>query len=292
MAAGADLDLVYAFDVEDEDGARDLEVPDDVPKLSAAIAELGARLVVIDPLNAHLSASTDSWKDHGIRKAVAPLARMADECDTAVVLVVHLNKQKGGDPLYRPGGSIGNVGAARSLLGFGRDPDDEDGPRRLLGQLKSNWGVLATTQVYELRAETVLAGEEVIDTSRLVFVEESDADAASAFGVPRQTEARGADAEEAIGEQLADLQPHPSREVKSAVMAELDVSEPTVSVPRTGWPSAASSSSTRAASRAGRPGSSSSTRSAPARSRAARSASPRARRCAVGSTPFQSVTRL
>src|SRR4051812_39128797 len=41
----------------------------------------------------------------------------------------HLNKSPGGNALYRVGGSIGLVGAARSLLAFGRDPDDPDGER-------------------------------------------------------------------------------------------------------------------------------------------------------------------
>lgn len=168
IAAGADLDLVAKFDVVDADGARNLDLPDDVAALDGAAAETGARLVVIDPLNAHLAGSIDSWKDHGIRRALAPLARLADERDCAVMVVAHLNKQKSGDPLYRVGGSIGNVGAARSVLAFGRDPDDPDGERgnqRLLGHLACNWGSLADTQLYELEGLAVEADGEVIDVA-------------------------------------------------------------------------------------------------------------------------------
>jgi len=72
------------------------------------------------------------------RLALAPLTRMAEEHECAVLVVVHLNKQRGGDPLYRIGGSIGQVGAARSVLSFGRDPDDPDGePGRMQDEFRA-----------------------------------------------------------------------------------------------------------------------------------------------------------
>jgi AAA domain/Bifunctional DNA primase/polymerase, N-terminal len=229
-AAGANLDLVGTVAVQDGEHARGLQLPGDIGELDAFVAQTGARLLVIDPLNAHLAGQIDSWKDHGIRAALAPLSRLAENHQIAVIAVVHLNKQKGGDPLYRPNGSIGYVGAARSLLAFGRDPDDPDGEqgkRRLLGHLGGNWGVQVPTQVYEIEGVSVKLDDDLIDTVRLRYVEDVDAAAGAAFGT-RANEDRGVDCEEAIAEHLGDLQPHPSREVKSAVMAELDVSEPTV----------------------------------------------------------------
>ncbi len=229
-AAGADLDLVGTIEIQEDDGARGLQLPDDIAELDSFVAKSRARLLVVDPLNAFLAGSIDSWKDHGIRRALAPLAQLAEEHEIAVVVVVHLNKQTGGNPLYRPNGSIGYSGAARSCLAFGRDPDDPDGEqgrRRLLGQFGVNWGVTMPTEVYELEGVTVSLDGSIIDTVRLRYVGETDAPAGAAFG-SRATEDRGADCEDAIGEQLADMQPHPSRTVKSAVMAELDVSERTV----------------------------------------------------------------
>ena len=229
-AAGADLDLVGTLSIQDDDAARGLQLPADIPRLDAFVAETGARLFVIDPLNAFLAGSIDSWKDHGIRAALEPLARLAERHLIAIIVVVHLNKQPGGNPLYRPNGSIGYAGAARSCLSFGRDPDDPDGERgrrRLLGQFGANWGVEMPTQVYEIEGVTVELDDEAIETVRLQYVGETDAPAGAAFGA-RAPEDRGADCEDAIGEQLSDLQPHPSRTVKSAVMAELGVSERTV----------------------------------------------------------------
>jgi hypothetical protein len=228
IAAGADRRLTAAFDIHDEHGGRNMELPEDVTELAAAIAGIGASLVVVDPLNAHLSTALDSFKDHGIRKALAPLGRMAEDLDLAAVVVCHLNKNTGGQPLYRTGGSIGYVGAARSVLGFGPDPEDEeDGALRLLEHIKSNWSDLAPTQQYRMEPATIVVDGEIHATNRLIYLGEVDRAAGAAFG-GRAPEDRGQDAEEAIGEQLADLQPHPSREVKTAVMDELSCSEPTV----------------------------------------------------------------
>jgi hypothetical protein len=228
VAAGAERHLVAAFDIHDEHGGRNMELPDDVAELAAMVTEMGAALVVVDPLNAHLSTALDSFKDHGIRKALAPLARMADDLEVACVVVCHLNKDKGGSPLYRTSGSIGYVGAARSVLGFGPDPEDEeDGPLRLLEHVKSNWSDLAPTEQYRMEAASIVVDGDIHATNRLVYVGEVERDAGAAFG-KRVPEDRRADAEEAIAEQLRDLLPHPSRGVKTAVMDELSCSDRTV----------------------------------------------------------------
>jgi AAA domain len=230
VAVGADLELTKKFDVVDEDGPRYPNLPEDVHLLEAAVADHQVRLVVIDPLNAFLSGTVDSWKDHGVRRALAPLARMAEDQRCAVLVIVHLNKQRGGDPLYRIGGSIGQVGAARSVLSFGRDPDDPDedrGSRRLLGHLASNWAELEPTQLYEIESVDVEVDDEWHRTSRLIYRGDTDQGAGDAFGT-RARDDRGEDCEEAILDQLDDRKPHPSRTVKSAVMKELGVSARTV----------------------------------------------------------------
>src|SRR5215207_10963186 len=65
-----------------------------------------------------------------------------------------------------------------------------------------------------------------VSTTRLRFVEETDASAAAVFGA-RDREDRAEDAEEAIAERLADGA-RASKDVKTSVIAELGVSERTV----------------------------------------------------------------
>ena len=64
------------------------------------------------------------------------LAAVADRTGCTVLLLRHLNKASGRDPLYRGGGSIGIVGAARAGLLVASDPDDPE--RRVLASVKSN----------------------------------------------------------------------------------------------------------------------------------------------------------
>jgi putative DNA primase/helicase len=131
-AAGADSSRVLALDsviagVTDEGKpiVRDPHLGD-VPQIEAAVIENGIALVVIDVLMAFLPDGTDSHKDQDVRKLLRRLKEMAERTGAAVLLLRHLNKAGGGHPLYRGGGSIGIVGAARSGLLAARDPDDAE----------------------------------------------------------------------------------------------------------------------------------------------------------------------
>lgn len=173
-AAGADLERVELFTVPDADGERPFTIPDDVPRLETYAQASGARLVVIDPLNAHLSEQTNAHRDHSVRRTLAPLAAMAQRLDVAVLVVLHLNKAAGTDALYRVGGSVGLVGGARSVLLFTHDPDDEpDGTRRALGHIKSNWSTLAETTIYEHEPVEVTVDGATVQTHRLALIGES-----------------------------------------------------------------------------------------------------------------------
>lgn len=57
---------------------------------------------------------------------MAPLAKMAEETCAAILLVRHLSKSGGPNAVYRGGGSIGIIGAARAGLLVARDPEDEE----------------------------------------------------------------------------------------------------------------------------------------------------------------------
>jgi RecA-family ATPase len=108
----------------------------DIDALRKAILEVGAKLVTIDPLMAFLPSEIDSYRDQDVRRGLAPLKDLAEETGAAIVLVRHLNKNQGGSAIYRGGGSIGIVGAARVGLLVAKDPDDAQ--RRVLAVTKNN----------------------------------------------------------------------------------------------------------------------------------------------------------
>lgn len=153
-AAGADVTRVHAIEgktmIDPDSGERYLRPLSlaDVYDLDTAMAQTSARLLVVDVLMAFLPAGTDSHKDQDIRRVLSALGAAGERNRCTVLLLRHLNKAKGGDPLYRGGGSIGIVGAARSGLLVAADPDDPT--RRVLASVKSNLGAMPDSLAYRL----------------------------------------------------------------------------------------------------------------------------------------------
>lgn len=138
QAAGADLSrVVLLAGVKDATGER-MPCLGDLNAIEAVVQKVDAALVVVDPFMAFLG-SKDSHKDQDIRALLAPLAKLAARLLVAVVVVRHLNKNsREGNSLYRGGGTIGIVGAARSSLVVARDPEDTPPARRRIVAINKN----------------------------------------------------------------------------------------------------------------------------------------------------------
>lgn len=159
-AAGANPKRVYhltgvtSCDENGKTAERDVYLPGDLPILEAAIKRMGARLVIIDPLMAFLSSDVNSHRDQDIRGALRPMAALAASTGAAIVLVRHLNKASGASAMYRGGGSIGIIGAARAGLLVAPDPDDPESAkpngRRVLAVVKTNLGVDVPALTYHV----------------------------------------------------------------------------------------------------------------------------------------------
>jgi hypothetical protein len=187
-AAGADVKRVHLLtdvDFVDDKGCprrRPWSMPQDLDVLKLLVVETGARLVVIDPLTAFLSGSVDSYRDQDVRGALAPLARLAEETGAAVALVRHLNKAGGANAVYRGGGSIGIIGAARSALLLAKDPSDPSGNRKVMAREKGNLAPAWNSLAYEL------ASSEEHGCARVRWLGESAQTAATLLAVPASSE--------------------------------------------------------------------------------------------------------
>jgi hypothetical protein len=149
MAAGADRTRVLALDHVGEGAERRLPAfPLDAGYVREAARRIGARLIVVDPLTAYLGPEINAHRDSDCRRALYPLALLAEQTGAAVVVVRHLNKGGSSNPLYRGGGSIGIIGAARSGLLVAKDPDNPD--RRILASTKCNLAKLPVSLAYDL----------------------------------------------------------------------------------------------------------------------------------------------
>jgi len=149
-AAGADLTRVWAFTgiPTPEGGERLPMLPEDGDAIREAVEKHAARMLILDPLFAYVSGEINIFKDGDMRRALQPLVRIGEELGCTSLVLRHLNKAPGGKAIYRGGGSIGIIGAARAGLLVAEDPDDET--RRVLAVVKCNLGPKAPAIAYRL----------------------------------------------------------------------------------------------------------------------------------------------
>jgi hypothetical protein len=220
-AAGGDPARAIALStIPDAEGnERQIAIPDDLHVIEAAIERVGAVLVVIDPLMAFLSGEVNSHRDQDVRRALAPLARLAERTGAAVAVVRHLNKASGGNALYRGGGSIGIVGAARSGLLIAKHPEDDG--RRVLASIKSNLAPPAPSLVFGLSS----TGNGAL---RVDWKGESTLDASALLSAPTDPEERSVlqEARDLLRDVLSEG-PVPASEVKQEAQSA-DISERTL----------------------------------------------------------------
>ena len=114
MEAEADLDRILVID----ESKQGLSLSDE--RIERAIRQTGARLIILDPIQAYVGEKTDMNKANEIRPMFRRLAEIAERTGCAVILIGHLNKAAGGQSAYRGLGSIDFRAAARSVLLIGR----------------------------------------------------------------------------------------------------------------------------------------------------------------------------
>jgi putative DNA primase/helicase len=178
MAAEANLDRVEF--VACRDTSRVLDLTRHLPEIERRAAEHRVKMIVVDPLVAGLPrGDVNSHRDQDVRSVLAPLAAVASKQDLAVIATMHFSKSAV-SALLGAGGSIGFVGAARSILVFGVDPHDEQGasgPNRVLAHAKSNVGRLQKSRAVTLTEHVIDPFGIGIVTSRVEVGDQCDVSA-------------------------------------------------------------------------------------------------------------------
>jgi hypothetical protein len=146
IAAGANLDYVHFAKV----GERNLMLPQEQDLLENAVQDIGAVLVLIDPVMAHADGQINTWKDQDVRIIMSALHAMAARQNCAVVLIRHVVKNQNTRAIYAGGGSVGISGDARA--GLMHIPDYEDDTKRYLVTTKSNLAAKPDTLVYHVES--------------------------------------------------------------------------------------------------------------------------------------------
>ena len=120
VAAGADCSRVLVID----DSEKALTMSDD--RLDEAIITTGAKLVVLDPVQAYLGSAVDMHRANEVRPLMSRIGTLAERYGCAFVLVGHMNKSAMLKANYRGLGSIDFSAAARSVILCARVKDDPD----------------------------------------------------------------------------------------------------------------------------------------------------------------------
>lgn len=155
--AGANLNKISSIGTirgTDDEGnpyERPFLLSRDLPILEAEIERVGATFVYIDPIMAILGSTKDTYKDNEVRDVLFPLKALVEKHMVSCVLVRHLTKARGDNPLLAGNGSIAFIGLARTGLMVVRDPEDDS--QVILSHIKSNIGPIAPGLLYKVHSD-------------------------------------------------------------------------------------------------------------------------------------------
>ena len=192
-AAGADSTRIHYIHVGEDGLAAPPRFPYDGPRLAALLEEVGeVALIVIDPLIEFIDGKVDTHKSQVLRQALASVQPIAGE-RTAVLAVVHLNKNQSTDVMHRmeAGGAFHQVSRGGMILG--EDPDAPRGdPGRILVATPSNLTFLPPALRLEIQgAEVPGQGGETITTAKIAWGDPVDGYTADDLLRPRRDEEEG-----------------------------------------------------------------------------------------------------
>ena len=106
--AGADCERIIVIDESD----KSLSMVDE--RLEEAIVRTGARLLILDPIQAYLGGGMDMNRANEARDMTKKLGALAEKTKCAIILIGHMNKASGNKAAYRGMGSIDFFAVARS----------------------------------------------------------------------------------------------------------------------------------------------------------------------------------
>lgn len=143
--AGADCTRIMVIDESD----KALSMADE--RLEEAIKATGARLLILDPIQAYLGGGMDMNRANEARDMTKKLSALAEKYKCAIVLIGHMNKASGNKAAYRGIGSIDFYAVARSVMLVGRIEGEPE--LRAVVQIKNNLEAFGHPKAFRLSEE-------------------------------------------------------------------------------------------------------------------------------------------
>lgn len=188
IAAAADLDRVHFIDVARIDGSVDrLVLPLDTDALAEFLKFNDVGLTVLDAATSVLDSRLDGNKDREMRRALEPLAKLAQDTDSSVLGIVHLGKAATADTGRAILGSIAWSQVARSVLAVARD---EDEGHLVLSRTKGNLGMEPTSLTCVIVPHDVDTPDGPTNVGRVKWTGETQSNASHLLAGPEAAEER------------------------------------------------------------------------------------------------------
>lgn len=119
LAAGADCSRINTIN----ERVNTVTMIDE--RIEKCVLELGAKLLILDPIQAYLGANVDMNKANEVRPVFARLGRVAEDNECSIVLIGHQGKNQMYSELQSLLGSTDQVAAARSVLTVTKHPNNK-----------------------------------------------------------------------------------------------------------------------------------------------------------------------
>lgn len=199
IAANANCDYVHTID------ESHMPLTLDDQRIEDAIVMTGARLLVIDPLQAYLGPDVDMHRANEIRPVMSRLAAVAERTGCAIVLVGHMNKAQGMKSTYRGLGSIDLVAAARSVIVIAKDKSNPD--VRVIAQIKNSLAPIPKPSAFKIKegGEIDFIDEYECDVEDLLMGIGTDADYNEALNILREELKEGEKPQRELMEKISHL---------------------------------------------------------------------------------------
>lgn len=117
-------------------------------RLEEALARTGAKVLILDPIQAYLGGGMDMNRANEARDMTKKPGALAEKYQCAILLIGHMNKASGNKAAYRGMGSIDFFAVARSVLLVGRIEGEPD--TRAVVQIKNNLAAFGHPKAFML----------------------------------------------------------------------------------------------------------------------------------------------
>lgn len=165
LAAGADCNLINTIN----ERINPISMTDE--RLEDCVIATGAKLLILDPIQAYIGAKIDINKANEVRPIFAHLGRIAEENECAVMLIGHKGKNQSYDDINALIGSMDQVAAARSVLTVTQHPTDK--MLSLINHTKCSLAPKGKSLSFRIDEEGKIEWGEFLDICSIADTEES-----------------------------------------------------------------------------------------------------------------------